>query len=303
MDSRDQQTWVAASVNNALHDYAAEVPSYGISNIPTNIRFHVTNRPFSTYSPMRNQSYSAVSLGVAGAGILIPLLSQSPWWPVGTFFAIVAVIIDLVNQAATYDMMFKWEGMPSDIIRFYVYNNMAQGSVSLYGGNSWYDKYVGAIEDIHDDPEETHYYGRPSDNNSEYVELVISNAYPLAFQLIDDKYGLNHSRPIDQSNAEAERWINFAERYTYWNENHTYIPAGLIFDLVDENGVYPLSLSAEDPMVTDSVHHFTYGNIYDILSIGINTIDDFKTELWNTYGIASGVSESDYDALWASYGY
>lgn len=80
-------------------------------------------------------------------------------------------------------------------------------------------------------------------------------------------------------------------------------------DLVDDNSQNPLPGPGglvgvyENPTVTDNVKDFTHLQLYHALTSDVTSIPTFRTQLTAIVPGLNGNTQTDYHALFSSYGY
>jgi len=74
---------------------------------------------------------------------------------------------------------------------------------------------------------------------------------------------------------------------------------GLYHDLVDENGVAPVT-GSEHAFVNDNYTGLSYQHILGALDADIYSVDQYRGRLWNEIANSVG-TQADFDALFLSY--
>ena len=202
------------------------------------------------------------------------------------------------------DVVLAVSDNPSDIVKRTAYHELAHAVHYRKVGNSyWIAEVVYTIAHTG--------YGDGTDPGADRVEVVETWGNEMGYYLADWYYGLNHSlnnTSIAGNQIPKRHYYALEERkfLTSWVD---FIPVGLFHDLVDDNSLNPLPGSGgvvgvyENTTVTDNIKHFTHLQIYEALTPNVTSIEAFKEKLRENNPTYAGNTQTDYDALFSSYGY
>ena len=287
-NSRDEQSYVAATTNNAVHEYYDDytnMPSPGkIKILIHNLDDRLDAAPM--FSEIDQDQFDAGDINNWFLAFTTPYtgLIYSLWE-----FSKPDVFISFGNTEGT------------DRKKSTVYHEMVHVSQYAVTGRSWWEEYVFYVVGISltDQPKP---YGDGSSNGSGRAELTEGMAYALETVISDAEYGLAHSLGTP---AQANRYLNNGERSRFWNAGTEFIPRGLFFDLFDQNGAFPAAVSAPEPAgISDNAFGFSFENqVQAINPLIVDDIETFQTRLWQTFGAGSGSTFTNYSALFDSYGH
>lgn len=310
--SQDEEAFVAATVNNAVHDF------YGNENLP----------------------------GLDGLGYLIhtlpgrpksaPMFGKRADYNVNQFHELIGLLADvggidpdfgdfLVSSArpdifipfqrkmdADTDLNDPFYG--SDDIALVTYHETVHALQFARLGSEWWGNYVDYILRMAFTPKECRPYGDQSRIGHGLAELTEGMAEALSLYYADLKYEGGHSNNsrVDQPTTTRGRFINKAEIADFWRraECGQFIPEGLFWDLFDQNDVSPIPLQLPEikelarltTLNMDKVHGLTFANQLTALNPFIGTIEGFKASLQG-HALSQGITQSDYDELFRAYGH
>ncbi len=288
-NSRDEQSYVAALTNNSIHEYYDD-----FSTMPSPGKIKVLIHNWSddgNAAPMFSEiDQDQFTIGDATDYLLaygIPL--------VGPF------MYNLWEWSKPDVILSFGDDKESDLKRSTVYHEMTHVSQYAVAGPEWWENYIRYIIDISftNQPEP---YGDGSSPGSGLAELAEGMAYAHELVVADNKYGFSHSFTSDPI---LFRFINRAEVLTFNEVASSFIPSGLFFDLYDENGVFPGTVTRPEPgFVNDIVRNFPFETQVEIFDLaGMENIDQFRTLLWHLHGAGSNNILNDYNQLFGSYGH
>jgi len=202
------------------------------------------------------------------------------------------------------DVVLAVTDNPSDMVNRTTYHELAHAVHYRKVGNSYWIAEVAYTI--------AHFgYGDGTAPGADRVEVVETWGNEMGYYLADRYYGLNHSNnytpyPINQT---PMRHLYGLEDQKYYDSPNEFIPVGLFRDLVDDNSQNPLPGPNglvgvyENPTVTDNVKDFTHLQLYHALTSDVTSIPTFRTQLTAIVPGLTGNAQTDYNALFSSYGY
>ncbi|OWY24885.1 hypothetical protein C7N43_15660 [Sphingobacteriales bacterium UPWRP_1] len=202
------------------------------------------------------------------------------------------------------DVVLSVSDNPSDIVKRTDYHELAHAVHYRKVGNSyWISEIIYTI--AHSG------YGDGTDPGADRVEVVETWGNEMGYYLADWKYGLNHSRNTTGNVTDQERLrhLYYLEGRKFYNDTLEFIPRGLFRDLVDDNSLNPSGVSEYAGIsgvtggVTDNVKNFTHLQIYQALTPSVTSIEAFKEKLQDNNSAITGNTQTDFNALFSSYGY
>jgi hypothetical protein len=287
-NSKQEEAFMAATVNNAIHEYYddhSSMPS------PGRIRIVIQNLTSGgDAAPMYNRMDKDQLT-----------ISDFTDWIAAIFNPLAPITIPLYSIVELNKpdvVLYFGDGDESDFIKETVYHEMCHVSQYSVLGANWWLNYVNYIAQEVPQSGQPAPYGDGTHPNAGLAELTEGMAYAVGTYFADLQYGLNHSRG---GIVQNRRWVNLAEETRF---AHTFLPAGLFFDLFDDNAAsIPSSVTALEPSgVTDNIGGITFEQQLNALGTnGSTTIADFETVLWTQFGIPLGINQTDFQALFNSY--
>jgi hypothetical protein len=276
---RQQQTFVAAVANNSIHEYHDYIQSFG--SLPDDMRILISDwSTLGNSAPMMHQLPGVQLINAAFGSAFLAGLALGPPAYFGT-------------MAMEPDITYRWSITATDRMKDILYHEIAHAAHYDRVTTGYWEDYIDYIVEVDGDPNQPSPYGDGSLSGAGQVAVSESWAYAQGYTVTDMRYTTNHSLP---GGATSERWINQLEGIRFiWG----YIPMGLYHDLVDENGVAPVT-GPEHAFVIDNYTGLSYQHILEALDYDIYSLDQYKARLWNEF--ANGVgTQADYDALFLSY--
>ncbi len=274
-NSQGKRYWIAATTNNALHeffDYAAQ------DNIlPPDTRLQIA---LSTWGDG----------GTGGAPMLHQGLNQSIMYNLveWVLFPLKATyVMELFKQVAP-DITYGYDGnTASDRIKSTLYHEFAHASHFRLVGNAYWDKI--RYHEVANTIAGNGAYGSPGNFafNSAPGRVAITESW-------GEHIGLSYTSRTYDTPANLD-WIRRLELRRF---ESGFIPEGLHFDLLDNNATNGL---AENPAITDNVRGFTNNQLYYSISKDVHTIGQFRDKLRQNHLAATPNTTVQLDALVASY--
>jgi len=181
------------------------------------------------------------------------------------------------------DVVLSISDNPSDIVNRTTYHELAHAVHYRKVGNGYWIAEVAYTI--------AHFgYGDGTAPGADRVEVVETWANEMGYYLADRYYGLNHSiEPHHFKYSPPDDPINF-------------IPWGLMHDLADDNNSNPIGL-LEHSSITDNVKDFTLLQLYHALTSDVTSIPTFRTQLAAIVPDLNSNTQTDFNALFSSYGY
>lgn len=225
-----------------------------------------------------------------------------------SFGAVLFPPVNLVWDFAKPDIIYGFgDTDESDRIKRVMYHELAHASQYQILGRDWWKDYVQYIVNIPStgQPEP---YGDGTLPGAGRAEVTEGMAESIGLYMADLQFGLEHSNP--GNDPQRFRNSNLAERLTFWTDaqpgvdpNLDFIPEGLFFDLFDENGQEPATVSEPEPIgIIDPALGFSFEQQMEALSTRPINIGQYRETLFDQFGQASGTTEADYLILFNSYG-
>lgn len=311
--SQDEEAFVAATVNNAVHDFYDFENLPGIDNI--NYLIHTQSSRLKAAPMFGKRDDYQINDVYEFLGFISDLAGLDPG--LGDFLASSAkpdIFIPFQRRMDPIDNLND-PFYGSDDIAFLVYHENTHALQFARFGPDWWSTYVAytiAAGTVH--REECRPYGHPGIGGHEKAELAEGMAVALSLYYADLKYEDDHSNNsrVDQPTTTIGRFMNKAETADFWRraECGQFIPEGLYWDLFDQNDVSPLPLQLTEikelarltTINMDKVHGLTFRKQLDVLNPFIGTVDQFKITLQGQ-ALSQGVTQSDYDELFRAYGH
>jgi len=309
-NSQNEEAFVAATINNAIHELLDDHTTIGNDFDETELRVLLHTWGGSGSAPMLNVYSAEVSdfYPHFGLGPILnilldidaPVPDMAPSDPQ----------LEIIWNTIQPDMTFAFgegEGYDhSDDIKSTIYHEMVHVVHALEAEENWWHDYRIYTLDVATTEGQASPYGNGDLPNAGMAELAEGIAESFEHFFTDLQYGVDHS----QGNADLNRFVFRAERLEFWVDNELppgtdFIPEGLYFDLLDDNGVFPdLNVFPNEVGgVVDDVNAFTFEDQLDALGPDVLTVEDFNTELWQLHGAGSGNTLIEFNQLFQSYGF
>lgn len=306
--SKRKQTFVAATTNNAVHefydDFGINLPGAQAGNGKLAILINTFGNNANAAPMFREMDqeqfgvsdllHYASALSIATSPGLPFYLIVHNWWEVSKF-----------------DMMVSFgTNRPSDRHKAIVYHELTHVAQYTRVGSPWWKAnilYLGQVA-LSNQPRP---YGLGTLPGAGRTELIEGMAESVGLFLADQRYGLQHSNGV--VNPQLSRWINRAERLIFWpdaaEEGVDFIPEGLFFDLFDGPNVTP-DVTLPEPnnffgpiVITDNVQGISFEQQLDGFDPGVMNIPLFRDRLFQLHGMSTGNTLLDYNQLFQSYGF
>ncbi len=316
--SKAKMYWTAAHANNAVHEWYDFAGESGIDPPPSDLKILCTPFAGDAAAPMFHQIFGlalpliggAVGNALAAAGIsmagfvqfLFPELALAS----GIMQAASITLPFLTTYFTTFlpDVVLTVSNNPSDIVKRTDYHELAHAVHYRKVGNSYW------ISEINYTIAHTG-YGDGTDPGADRVEVVETWGNEMGYYLADRYYGLNHSNnnTPNPDNQTPMRHLYGLENPKYYDPPNEFIPVGLFRDLVDDNSQNPLQGPNglvgvyENSTVTDDVKDFTHLQLYSALASDVTSIPTFRTQLTAIVPGLNSNTQTDFNALFSSYGY
>ena len=287
-DSRDEQSYIAALTNNSIHEYYddfSNMPSPGkLKVLIHNVGDNLNAAPM--FSEIDQDQFTIEDVTNFLAGYEVPF---------------VGALLQLWDWSKPDLFLSFGDAKPSDLKRRTVYHEMTHASQYSFAGPGWWEQYLWYIIGVQltNQPKP---YGDGSSSGAGRAELTEGMAYAHDLVIADLKYGLNHSQG---GNPIFWRYMNNAEILTYHEEIDEFIPSGLFFDLYDDNGVFPATVTRQEPInITDQVRNFPFETQVQVFDLpAVENIEQFKNFLWQFHSTSTGNVLNDYNTMFQSYGH
>jgi len=276
---RQQQTYVAAVANNSVHEYHDYIQSFG--SLPDDMRILISDWSSMGYSaPMMHQLPGVQLVNAAFGSAFLAGLTLGP----PAYFG---------SMAMEPDITYRWDITMTDRMKNIFYHEISHAAHYDRVNTGYWEDYIDYIVEVDGDTNQPSPYGDGSLSGAGQVAVSESWAYAQGYTVTDMRYTTNHSLP---GGATTERWINQLEGIRFiWG----YVPMGLYHDLVDENGVAPVT-GSEHAFVNDNYTGLSYQHILGALDADIYSVDQYRGRLWNEIANSVG-TQADFDALFLSY--
>jgi hypothetical protein len=285
--SRAEQSFVAATVNNAVHEYYddhSSLPSPG----QIAILIHTLDDDLNAAPMFRLMGTSLFSL--SDISNWFEAYNFPYTWPFWTYW-----------ELSKPDVFISFgDDRRSDGKKRVVYHEMAHVSQFAATGAEWWMEYVLYIMSIPATGQPLP-YGDGSLPGAGRAELAEGMAESIELVMGDMQYGLSHSNGGD---PQFQRNMNRAELRRFWLNQNGFIPEGLFFDLFDENGVFPAVVTAAEPFgIIDRVSNLPFEVQLGAFGPQVVDIPGFRDALFQQSGAASGNNQADFNLLFQSYGF
>ena len=290
--SKKEQTFIAATTNNAYHEFFDDHSSLAAPAGRVRILIHTLGGRLAA-APMFHRM-DADQINIADIG----------QWAIAYANPVTAAVLGYLDLTKP-DMFIPFgEDDLSDAIKRLIYHETAHVAQYVRFGPQWWDGYVDYLVAT-SFTGQAKPYGDGSSPNAGRAELTEGMAESLENYMADLQYGLSHSR---MGNSQNRRYMNVGESLLFWrNEdlpaNSDFIPEGLYFDLWDVNQQFPIT-RPEQNNISDNVTGFSYEQLYDAFNPLVFDVDQYRDVLWGLHGINNPLTtEQDYLNLFNSYGH
>lgn len=248
--SREYRNWIAATVNNSVHEFNDFASKESINRAPGDLKILITTwgdgnvgstpmfDKMGNFSPVVNTSVGwLAAMGVTTLG---------PFW----------IALGVWMSVAAPDITLNWNVASqchSDDVRETAYHELAHAiHFSLVGEDYWEDEVNYTISN--------NGYGDGSAPGAGRCAIVEAWGYMVGKRMADDRYGLLHS---NSPSGTLGRWARILERdFT----ESGFIPSGWLNDLIDNNAANPFgensTIFPTGGTDGDAVSGFTLSQIY-----------------------------------------
>ena len=286
--SKQKRSWVAATVNNATHEFYDD--HTGFPQAGPELRILI-GRWFDRSSMPMFHVMDSQNFDEADIKEFLAYSSGNP----------IVIGLHAFWQLAKPDMFFSYKidgGLNdfSDDLKQTVYHELTHASQYALLGKDWWQELI-FYTIIHGG------YGTIGNNGSGRAEIIESLAFSHEEVLNDRQYGLSHSN--SGSSPSLFTGNRIAERLTFWSaanssvtdDGSMFIPEGIPFDLFDTPGLTPAS--DEPGFVVDGISNITYLQQLSAYNPTITTYAGYRAALRATLTPSQLPA---YDALFNSYG-
>ena len=290
-DTRDnqslqEQTFVAATTNNAVHEYYddhSSLPSPG----KIAVLIHTLNSSLNAAPMFKEMDQDQISVGDVGNWFIAYSLGFTG--PIYTYW-----------QVAKPDVfLFYGDGRRSDRFKNIAYHEMMHVSQYDVFGPNWWEQYVSYIGRVALTSQPAP-YGDGSTFGFGRAEVTEGMAEAAGNRFAGAKYGVRHSRLGAGTRNFYDRR---SELQTFWNQSSDFIPEGLFYDLLDDNA-NPVSNigTGEARGINDPVRAVSFEKQLRACTPFVFDIPGYKNSLIQREA-GSVNSTSELRTLFSSYGH
>jgi hypothetical protein len=224
LGSFDYRNWIAATVNNSVHDFGDFTGKEAIHSLPGDVKILIT--------PWGDDNKGAAPM-FDKMGDFSPIFDTNIGWAatlgLGSLPGL-GVSFPIWLSVAAPDIALNWNEPSesnSDDVRHLAYHELAHAAhFSLVGEDYWEDEVNYVISNYG--------YGDGTAPGAGICAIVESWGYMVGKLMADDRYGLSHS--TSGTPGVSGRWARNLERdFT----EDGFIPSGWLYDLIDNNNSNP----------------------------------------------------------------
>ncbi len=307
--------WYAATANNALYEYDAFAQQDGILPPANGLKILLTNYEGAAAAPMLEDLRFST---------LTPLLAYLTSNPLATTVALLRVgaggwsflaAVGLQNLRAYLfafapDIVYNYgeENFRSDRIKRTFYHEYGHASHfrALNNDSYWVDNILYIVENVllnHNPP-----YGNGTRNGAPRCAVIEMWGGHIGFVYADRQYGLFHSNanspfPAVQNDFrhifQLERFNPNGPNPRPFDEEDSWIPSGLFWDLIDHNGDNPPDVI--DP-VQDFIRNYQHAQCFAAISGSPQTVQAVR-DILRTNSLPPGQNPINVNALFEQYGF
>ncbi len=323
-DRKQGEAFVAATTNNSVHEYYDEFAEFPV--VEDRLQILLTSLSTSAAAPMFNVmgpfEYTLSDFEVWYAQIAY-YVGQA------TIPPSVLLALEVIWAGAKPDLLMPlktrrrtginlpsedFHQLQSDAIRSVTYHELTHASQYAIAGQEWYEGIIDYIIAV-SGTSQPKPYGDGTTAGSGRVEVAEAQAFSYEHIFADRRYGLWHSNGFRM----IDRYINLMEPRTFWTERLAFaspaeeraylrsldfLPEGLIFDLYDENQIFPAGLSEnESGLIVDDVSGYSLEQLMDPIADNPDSIEEYRDILFDLYGEPTTGNINDYFNLFVSYGF
>ena len=301
LENADHLNWVAATANNALHEYRDWCTANGnITFPPDNLKILMT--------PMANRSGACIMLDkmplfTASVALLASNAVAGIFgWIPGAGAIIVGVgdvlITWLAICAPDVILNFSNGGDPSDAIKEVAYHEFAHTSHWGRAGSSYWQANILYVAGVILTQNNNSPYGSGTLNGFERCAVIEGWGFHVGATISDSHYGVQSSPYTFQ----LDEFTTFLQRSSYvraleaFNPNlnadpHRWIPKGIFNDLIDN--------AVEIGAILDPVNGgFTQSQLFDCLDV--TNVGALRN---NIQALPGNTQQAQVNALFVTYGY
>ena len=263
-----EQTFIAASTNNAVHEYyddhARGAPSPGkISVLIHTLDDRLDAAPMfrkidqARLSPIMLDTWFAAYISVAG----VPPLLRAYW------------------EVAKPDVFIAFgDGRSSDVFKRTVYHEMVHTSQFVKVGQRWWRDNIIYLGNVFRTKGQPAPYGNGDVVGSGKTEVIEGMAQGLDNRFAAQQYGVRHSR---NTSVGRSYYDIIGEAQKFWNARAQFIPAGLFYDLLDNNArrYANVGFLNEATGISDQVDGIGFERQLRALNSQVESIHDYEGEL------------------------
>lgn len=303
-NSKALKYWMAATTNNALHEFHDFAAQDGINPPPNDLDITLFSWNGGAAAPMLDDIKksggllstipyaTSVILGILGA-----TATKAPF--VGE---VLGIITELLWEYAPDVAVFYGDraNEQTDRVKAMLYHEFAHTSHYSQVGNEYWQKNIAYIVAHGHDPAP---YGDGTEGGAQRCAIVEAWAEHIGRTYADRTYGDNHS--LGNNNPiflDIGRHIYVLERFNPDDPDAEFpwIPEGVMHDLIDDNNLNPSLVS--DGVAIDNVSGFSIKNCFNALASDVESPTTFKDRIINE-SLPAGQNADDVDILFEQYGY
>ena len=309
-NSQNEEAFVAATTNNAIHELLDDHTTIGNDFDETELRVLLHTWGGSGSAPMLNVYSAEVSdfYPHFGLGPILnilldidaPVPDMAPSDPQ----------LEIIWNTIQPDMTFPFgegEGYDHfDDIKSTIYHEMVHVIHALEAEENWWHDYRIYTLDVATTEGQASPYGNGDLPNAGMAELAEGIAESFEHFFTDLQYGLMHSQGQPR---QVFRYANSGERLRFWENDPgiLFIPEGLYYDLIDDNQfpiteIEPVSQITGNRVI-DNVQGFTFEQQLNALNPNITNVNQFRDNLWQLNGQMNNTNQNDYNLLFNQYGF
>jgi hypothetical protein len=313
IDTRQFRNWVASTINNSIYETQRHFAFLGLPHPPGNLKILVTQwgdgnsgaAPMLDKSPSNSTILtSALVVGgtiggvflfsyeIANAAAATLFHLDLPNSSVGSETLFGGALLAPIIGVAAPDIVFNMnnpDDVETDDIRDISYHELAHSIHFLRAGEAyWLDEIIYTIVN--------NGYGDGNTPGHGRVEVVEAWGFQMGYNMAHIRYGDAHSEGLFNS------WLRQVENRRF---DSGFIPFGWQHDLVDMNSENPTDV--DEPVVNgvplpDNIVGFHNSEIFRTMGPGMLSVEEQKQAL-QTLLATKGISQANYDALAAAYGF
>ena len=294
--------YIAATSNNSIYEFDGYAQQDGILKPPTNIKLLVHRYASAGTAPMFDKLIASGSPGTiitfASINVLLAGVPVVGGWGIQSL--ITAFPPDI-------GIGFNWtaDHFTSDRIREVVYHELGHSSHYAKCGNQiWEANIAYVVSQLG--------YGDGTQPGASRCALIEAWGYHIGYDYSHRRYGYwNHSNNFPSGPTNATSWVGSeeAERFVW-----TYIPSGLMRDLMDDPSNYSLGVPnpvTENSMLQpaglhpDRIRNYTNAMFQSQMGPWMGSIGQWRAELKVNHPpvmVNSGNTGANYDEVFHAYG-